>query len=707
MNIQTFLRSAALAHSAGRLADSAGHCRRAGTVEPGTVAPYVNLALALATRGETDGELDWVERAAGLLSSGNPTVARNLGVVAHQRGNRHRSFRWLRRAIMSAPDDPKALIALAKQFSATDNDAALDVAWALRATAAAPDRQETWALLLERLVVRGLARQAEQVIGRIPWPVQDLGSELLRLMVHCLSRTLENERADECLAILIDRDPLDVELLASRTGQLNKLERFAEACACGRRAVIVDPGSFDTNAAYASAVARSGQHGDVSSGFNRALLIAPERRPDLLEQYGAGLIKVDYGPKAARVLQEALVWDPGNVSCYLNLSSNAFYTLDLPRARKYAERTCIMDPEFPEGLYNLGMIRRFDGRPDEAIDLLRRVTDMKPEPSFFFTRALVELSDGDVTDGLKSFESRWRVPKFAAYRDLHPEPTLPIPVWRGEPLEGRTLAVWGEQGVGDELWFSSYIGQVAGRARRLIIEVTPHLATLVQRTYPEAQVMRRGDPETENALRQADYQIPMGGLMSVEGARLLPVDTGYFVCDPERVADIRSRHASGDTPLIGISWRSRKQFHKRSFEAPLEDWVPVFALAGCRFVSLQYGDVEPDVRLVRDRFGVDLRVDDDIDPLTDIDGFAAQVAAMDAVVSIANSTVAMAHGTGRPCYAALRVIQDDWRYSRRSPRSRWLPTVRYEWQTSLGDWQAPLAALADAIRADFGDRIQR
>jgi len=120
----------------------------------------------------------------------------------------------------------------------------------------------------------------------------------------------------------------------------------------------------------------------------------------------------------------------------------------------------------------------------------------------------------------------------------------------------------------------------------------------------------------------------------------------------------------------------------------------VFALADTVFVSLQYGDVGQDARLVRDRFGVELVVDEDIDAYRNLAGLANQVAAVDAVVSIANSTVAMAHAVGRPVGVAARIVQDDWRYARLSPTTRWLPTARCAWQTEGGDWSAPLADLA-------------
>ncbi len=125
----------------------------------------------------------------------------------------------------------------------------------------------------------------------------------------------------------------------------------------------------------------------------------------------------------------------------------------------------------------------------------------------------------------------------------------------------------------------------------------------------------------------------------------------------------------------------------------------MFGLDDAVFVSLQYGDVADDVRLVRERFGVDLLVDPEIDAYRDLDALASQVAAMDTVVSIANSTVALAHGLGKRVHVIARNVQDDWRYARGAETSRWLPTARCVWQTDGRDWATPIAALSKRLRS--------
>ena len=73
------------------------------------------------------------------------------------------------------------------------------------------------------------------------------------------------------------------------------------------------------------------------------------------------------------------------------------------------------------------------------------------------------------------------------------------------------------------------------------------------------------------------------------------------------------------------------------------------------FVSLQYGDIASDLEVLQELAGGRVINDTEIDQLVDLDGFAAQIAALDAVVSISNTTIDMAGMlvTCRPCISAM------------------------------------------------------
>src|SRR3546814_13750612 len=88
-----------------------------------------------------------------------------------------------------------------------------------------------------------------------------------------------------------------------------------------------------------------------------------------------------------------------------------------------------------------------------------------------------------------------------------------------------------------------------------------------------------------------------------------------------------------------------------------------------------YGDVAADLEATRAATGVEVAHDPEIVPLADLDGFAAQLAAVDLVISISNSTVHQAGGLGRPVWGLLHV-RPDWRWGVAGDASPWFPSLR-------------------------------
>ena len=106
---------------------------------------------------------------------------------------------------------------------------------------------------------------------------------------------------------------------------------------------------------------------------------------------------------------------------------------------------------------------------------------------------------------------------------------------------------------------------------------------------------------------------------------------------------------------------------------------------GIRFVNLQYGDCAEEIAVVNKQFSVSLYDDETVDPLKDMDRFAAQVAAMDLVVTVSNSTAPLAGGLGIPVWGLLSKVSD-WRYLLERKDTPWYESMRFFRQRTRGDW---------------------
>jgi tetratricopeptide (TPR) repeat protein len=322
-------------------------------------------------------------------------------------------------------------------------------------------------------------------------------------------------------------------------------------------------------------------------------------------------------------------------------------------------------PQFARPWHNMGFAFSHLGELEQALDsydhALARAIDPTEVMEGKHSRSVCLIGMGRLEEGFREYEIR-HSPRFRCY--VHH--MLKAPVWNGEPLAGKRLLVVGEQGLGDELMFSTVLPDLAdavGPDGKLQIAVDPRLVGLFARSFPTAEVgsyddrrviSRDGGQEVrfipwavEDA--EPDFYAPMGTPLqflrkSVEDfpprALLKP--------DPQRVTAYRQRlEALGHGPFVGICWRSMMQDIKRQkYFSPLDAWGPVLTAKGITLVNVQYGECSEDLARARAQHGVDIIAFEDLDLKQDIEGAAALSAALDLVISAPTAAAAIAAATG-------------------------------------------------------------
>ena len=255
------------------------------------------------------------------------------------------------------------------------------------------------------------------------------------------------------------------------------------------------------------------------------------------------------------------------------------------------------------------------------------------------------------------------------------EPHNSFPRWDGGDLTGKSLliAVCREPiSVGEELRLTRFIAPLALRASRCIVLAEKRLVPLLRRSFPEVDVRPRGVDDAA-AFAEADLvaHYETAAFHYAKTADEMRRSLVRLQADPILVDAIRRRYRlKHDGPLIGIAWSSSNE---RKVLPDLKSWAPLLQWPSATFVSLQYGDIASDIEVLSDLSGGRVINDTEIDQLLDLDGFAAQIAALDAVVSISNTTIDMAGMLGTPTLH----IRDDkssqiWPLSGPSP---WYPDM--------------------------------
>lgn len=692
------VKRAQIARASGDWGQAERCLAAAAVVAPERPIAYVNYLGVGLNRSPHD-RIRSIEAWLGrlrTLTGAEARITRNLSMVATHSGLHDRSASYLRKTLASSPDDAAAWRALsqhragpaiARLIATMLNPADVEL---LKGSVFRAAGRQDWASVMSFL---RFARDVD--MGDEPGIVEGQADALLALgqFDDALNRAEASTRERPTNRW----DWLRLGLYRRTVGSLDAGE------VAYKRAIVLQPGFGDA----LSELGRLRLQKKASEAALRSLTWAQvaigKERISLLKNRAAALASLRRGDDAKPLLQRLMVVTPDDVGLSLNLSTAEQFRLDFDAAERWVRRTLALSPENIEAQLNGALMSRYAGRYETALRRFNIVLARDPEnPKYRYNRAGLELQDGSISRGLEDFHYRHRMDEFSTARRLFPTKSLPQPVWDMTPAPNARLAIWGEQGVGDEIWFSQYLNEVRGKVGSVVFEVAGKLVPLMQRSFPWIEVMPRWNAATDAALEAADLQLPLGDLIVL--AEKVPPAPGFLTVNPDLLAAMQHRYRARfeGKRTIGIAWRSVKPAARsRSFEAPLDQWGPIFDLPNTEIICLQYAPTQEDFETILRRFGRKLFIDPRVDTIDDIGAFAAQIASVDAVVSVANSTVALAHAVGRPAYVPLRCLQDDFRYPHHGEKSYWLPDIKFAWTPPPDRWEVALAELARQVEADW------
>lgn len=320
-----------------------------------------------------------------------------------------------------------------------------------------------------------------------------------------------------------------------------------------------------------------------------------------------------------------------------------------------------------------------------------------------YNKALMLLSIGEFEEGWPLFECRLEVPN-----SIFSYKWFPVPRWDGADIAGKHVLLWLEQGIGDQIMGASMIPDLAAKAASVLVMADRRFAPLFRRSFPENVTFYKfGDPVCERMENWGfDCQISMTdlGLMFRKTFEDFP-GTPFLKPDSAKVAALRAKYQNGDTvtPLVGFSWMSANAKYGELKSIAPNDYVKLLTVPGVKYVSLQYGDNPQDMDVLR-RLGAEFVYDETIDPLVSLEDSAAQIAAMDMVVSVSNSTVHLAGSMGVPCTNIIPVGHGRvWYWFTGMERSCWYNSVRIRRTETPNEWGGAVArGVLDVMQLTLG-----
>jgi Flp pilus assembly protein TadD len=502
----------------------------------------------------------------------------------------------------------------------------------------------------------------------------------------------------DCLNAAAQLHPLDDASFASLITTWLEQHRVADALELAVIIAQLDPYRAVTHFRVGYTLQMANRHREAVAAYRRAFAIEPTL-PQLRGNLASALMLSGGDLSEQRALLEsALRDDPCDGDSWINLCNAYRMSLDLPPALEAGARAVQYAPHSPLAHNNYALALREAQRWSEAEQAATTAQTLAPhDPAMRSNLGMLQLMRGDYANGWLSHEARWD----GSHELGGNRPRMPSPSWHGEPLAGKTLLVWGEQGMGDVLQFCRYIPLLAERVHReggrLVWNSFPHMGALLVRSLGGHvdDYCCGGEVET---LPPFDYEIPLLTLPLLFDTRedTIPAASPYLFADGSARESWRKRLAGESRLKVGLTWTGSHNHQRNPFRrAGWERYAAHFGgMRDVAFYSLQPG-ADADVAAAR---AAGLPMTDYTAEFATFDDTAAFVSELDLVITVCTSAAHLCGALGQRTWVLLDV-NPHWVWLLERSDSPWYPSATRYRQPRFGEWTPVLEAVAGDLRA--------
>jgi tetratricopeptide (TPR) repeat protein len=415
------------------------------------------------------------------------------------------------------------------------------------------------------------------------------------------------------------------------------------------------------------------------------------REPAVLLNYGFCLEHTGAIEKSVALYRQALAATPDFMEAHVDLSGVLWRIEDFEGALVHAQKAVALAPDNAYAVRILGTACLNLNRLDDAEAQLRRALELAPQ----FSLAEIDLSftlllAGRLEEGWKFYARRWR----DGERMKRPAFYDPELEWKGreaQPLQGRRIAVYAEQGLGDVIQFIRYVRELQADGATVFGVVQPELVPLVEHSFPDVLCL------TPQRVLQADHHVALLDLpMHYETTmETIPASVPYLRPPAAKIeAWARRMPAANGRLRVGLAWSgSLKQVNNNNRAMRLSQLCPLLEMPQLQCFSLQKGecgtftDVEPAGDQLIDLTG----------EWHDFTDSTAMIENLDLVITVDTSIAHLAGAVGKECWVLL-APNADWRWLLDREDSSWYPTLRL-FRRGFGERRSKqVARVVDALK---------
>ncbi len=542
--------------------------------------------------------------------------------------------------------------------------------------------------------------QTAQYDHAVEWLARAIRQDPRPEFLQSLGRTLQRQRRLEDALSVFDKAiqlrPDSAGLWRDAGDVLAELGRTDHALQSFENALKHDPRDWNAADKRASLLFGSGRLEEAIAGFTLCARLRPDHAPSL-QMRALALFGLNRFAEGFADIERAHALDPGNADVCNNAGVFLQKLLRREDALAWFDRAIERRPDYPAAYTNKASSLVHLHRFTEAFAAYEALLALHPEhPEASWAKALLHLLTGDFEAGWAGREVRHRVPDLPVF---HFEFSQAI--WLGrEPIDGKTVLIHVDEGLGDTIQFARYVPEVAARGARVILVVSDPLYPLLSGLPGVAECL----PLSRKPLPAFDLYCPISSLPLAFGTRLetIPATTPYLPAPPAARVQawenrLRDRFGAHDKLRVGLVWSGNPKHKNDANRSIALNMLSAILDLSADFVSLQK-DARPDDKAFLAGHG------EIFDPTAELGDFvdtAALVGCLDLVISVDTSVAHLAGALGRPTWVLVTYIPD-YRWLLDRDDSPWYPTLRLFRQPSEGDF----ASAIERMRAELAEMIE-
>ena len=431
------------------------------------------------------------------------------------------------------------------------------------------------------------------------------------------------EKAEKLLLKIVNNGFLDENILNHLSVVYMRTYRFEEALKMLDHAMQMNPFKIETY-------------------LNLTNVCSTMKKTDLAIHYALEGVKID----------------PGSSLAFNNLGSIFNSMAMFNEARIAFETACALDKKNIEPIVNLGTIHSRFMENDMAIKMFSKALRLLPKNAksqsdvIKFLLGFELLKKGDLELGWKYYDCGFH-PNIPKENSRTPPRQFNKPIWDGSKIEGKTILIWREQGLGDEILFYSCLPDLIRYHDGIILEVDKRLVDIIQRSFPNIVVREQNfgpPPYFDSTYQDYDYHLPLASLMRHFRKSLQDFKTSGYKLKPDvnkkqYFSNLLSPYK--EKIIIGICWRSGNIDPLRAMNyLSIMKCGELFSMNDVVWVNLQYGDCEKECIEAENEYGIEIIRWPNLNLKDDLDDVFALISELDYVITVGTAVQTMAASLG-------------------------------------------------------------